>query len=138
MPTDVIFSSICAVVKSFGHGRTPITEPKCDEKRCSEGHAAHEYTGEDVNKRAEEAAVLPLVEEVGQAVDLCRRDHKHDNAHKDCEIAVGLQNTVIDYLINFDSPRGNLDWNIWINLIFSPDSPREEQTDHHSLSILHW
>ena len=91
MPTDVIFCSICTVVKPFGHGRTPITEPKCDEKRCSEGHAAHEYTGEDIDKRAEEAAVLPLVKEVGQAVDLCRRDHKHDDAHKNCEVTVGLQ-----------------------------------------------
>ena len=138
MPTNVIFCSISAVVKPFGHGRTPVTEPKCDEERCSEGHAAHEHAGEDVDECTEKATVLPLVKEVGQAVDLCRRDHKHDDAHKDCEIAVGLQNTMIDYLLNFHSPRGNLDRNVWINLLFSPDSPREEQTDHHSLSILHW
>ena len=89
-PTDVIFSGISTVVESFGHGGTPVTEPKSDEERCGEGHAAHEHTGEDVDECAEETAVLPLVQEVGQAVDLCRRDHEHDNTHKNGEIAVGL------------------------------------------------
>ena len=91
MPTDVIFCSICTVVEPLGHGRTPVTEAKCDEECCGEGHAAHEHAGEDIDECTEETAVLPLVKEVGQAVDLCRRDHKHDDAHKNGEITVGLQ-----------------------------------------------
>ena len=91
MPTDVIFCSICTIVEPLGHCRTPVTEAKCDEECCGEGHAAHEHAGEDVDECTEETAVLPLVKEVGQAVDLCRRDHKHDDAHKNGEITVGLQ-----------------------------------------------
>ena len=89
--TNVIFCSICAVVKPLGHSRAPITESECDEKRGGERHAAHEHAGEHVDEGAEEAAVLPLVEEVGQPVDLRRRDHKHDHSHEDGEITVGLQ-----------------------------------------------
>ena len=105
MPTNVIFCSICAVVKPFGHGGTPVTEPECDEECRGEGHATHEHAGEDVDEGAEEAAVLPLVQEVGQAVDLCRRDHKHDNTHENGEIAVGLKNidTMIKCQLNSDT-----------------------------------
>ena len=89
--TDVIFCSICAVVKPLGHSRAPITESKCDEERGGERHATHEHAREHVDEGAEEAAVLPLVEEVGQPVDLRRRDHKHDHPNEDGEITVGLQ-----------------------------------------------
>ena len=136
MPTDVIFSSISTVVKSFGHGGTPVTEPKCDEERCSESHAAHENAREDVNKCAEETAVLPLVQEVGQAVDLCCRDHEHDNAHKNGEIAVGLQNIHFILKSQFWPVNVNM-WNIFsfhltrpkrnkLTVIFSPFSACEK------------
>ena len=51
---------------------------------------AHEDAGEDVHEGAEEGAILALVEEEGEAVDLGCRDDEHDHADEDGEVAVGL------------------------------------------------
>ena len=55
---------------------------------------AHENTGNDINKCTEEAAVLPLVQEETEPVDLGGRDDKHDNTNKDGEVAVSLASPV--------------------------------------------
>ena len=94
MPTDVIFCGICTIVEPLGHGRTPVTEAKCDEECCGEGHAAHEYARNYIHESAEEAAILILVEKKTDSVDLSCRYNEHDNSDKNSKIAVSLTSPV--------------------------------------------
>ena len=55
---------------------------------------AHEDTRYYVHKRTEEAAILVLVEEHTDPVDLGGGDDEHDDAHEDGEVAVGLAGPV--------------------------------------------
>ena len=55
---------------------------------------AHEDTRYNVHKRTEEAAILVLVEEHADPVDLGGGDDEHDDAHEDGEVAVGLTGPV--------------------------------------------
>ena len=55
---------------------------------------AHEDTRYNVHKRAKEAAILVLVEEHADPVDLGGGDDEHDDAHEDGEVAVSLAGPV--------------------------------------------
>ena len=66
--SNLLESGLCQALRSQifylpCHFPTPNIEAKSDEESRSEGHAAHEDAGDDVNEGAEEAAVLVLVEE---------------------------------------------------------------------------
>ena len=76
------------------HLATPDIEAQSDEESSSERHAAHEDARDDVNECTEEAAVLVLVEEHADPVDLGGGDDEHDHAHEDGEVAVGLTGPV--------------------------------------------
>ena len=76
------------------HFATPDIEAQSDEESSGKSHAAHEDARDDVNEGAEEAAVLVLVEEHADPVDLCGGDDEHDHAHEDGEVAVGLTGPV--------------------------------------------
>jgi len=101
---NVIFSSICTILKSSGHLSAPDVEAESDEERRGESHAAHEDAGDDVNKRTEEAAVLVLVEKHAVSVDLGGGDDEHDDPNKDGEVAVGLAGPVHHKLAILLSP----------------------------------
>lgn len=51
---------------------------------------AHKHTGDYIDESTEEAAVLALVEEETDPVNLSGGDDEHDHPDKDGEVAVGL------------------------------------------------
>ena len=65
---------------------------------------AHEHAGYDVHKCTKEAAILPLVQEETESVDLGSRDDKHDDSNKDGEVAVGLAGPIDNKLTIFLTP----------------------------------
>jgi len=100
----VILCGISAVFEPARHFPTPNIEAQSNEQGRSQGHTAHKYTGEDIDKCAEEAAVFALVEEDTEPVDLRGGDDEHDDTHEDGEVAVGLTGPRHDKLTILGTP----------------------------------